>query len=478
MTHFHPPDRRWEERRRTLRERASSVVRSRIPPTVQIGLPGRADVDERQARAVIDLTLRTGEALLSTGASAGDTVATLLRLTDAYGITSTHVDVQSGSILISMNRGPDEDPLTVSRVIRAKALDYSRLEALLSLVDDVARTGLAVEDARARLDALLTAPHPYQRWVVTVGLALLGAGIVALFDSSPATWLVAGLSAALVDRAQRRLSRTPIAAFFVQAFSAAIITVIAVAAHWLRTQGVAEAWMPQPSLVVISGIIVLLAGLTVIGAAQDAIDGYYVTATARITEVIMMTLGIALGISLVLGVASRLQISPEIGDTLGIGGPVLDTTIAAVVLATGFALSTYMSPRMLPAVIAATVAGWLAYQVVGSWGVGVGTRSALAATVVGVCAALATRWFRIPTLAVATGGIVTMFPGMAVYRGLNAVQQGPGVDAALVHLIEAASIGLGLAAGVTLGIYVVRAVGGLDASLQRARRSAAGTLRD
>lgn len=454
------------------------MVRSRVPPTIEVGLPGRADVDEHQARAVIDLSLRIGEALLGTGASAGDTVATLLRLTDAYGATGTHVNVQAGSILISMNRGPEEDPLTVARVVRATSLDYSRVAGLLDLVDEITRTVMPVEQARERLDEVLGNPHPYQRWMVTLGQAMLGGGVVALFDSEPVTWVVAAASAALVDRAQRHLSRTPIATFFVQAFSAAIITVIAVLAFWLRSIGVAESWMPQPSLVIISGIIVLLAGITVIGAAQDAIDGYYVTATARITEVLMRTLGIALGVSVVLGAASRLDVRPSVSETLGIGGPVVTTTIAAVVLALGFGLSTYMPPRMLLAVVVATTVGWLAFLFVNTRGVGMGTRAALAAMVVGVCAALATRWFRIPTLAVATGGIVVMLPGMAVYRGLIALQEGPGVDAALLNLVEAASIGLGLAAGVTLGIYVVRAVGGLDHSLQRARRSASITVHD
>ncbi len=40
-------------------------------------------VDQRTARAVIDLAMRVGETLLSTGASASDVVATALRLTDA-----------------------------------------------------------------------------------------------------------------------------------------------------------------------------------------------------------------------------------------------------------------------------------------------------------------------------------------------------------------------------------------------------------
>ena len=70
-----------------------------------------------------------------------------------------------------------------------------------------------------------------------------------------------------------------------------------------------------PSLVVASGIVVLLAGLSLVGAAQDAIEGFYVTAGARVFQVIVLTLGIVVGIVVVLGVANRLgvvlAISPE-----------------------------------------------------------------------------------------------------------------------------------------------------------------------
>lgn len=57
------------------------------PPTDVLSLWQGADgVDQRSARAVIDLAMRVGERLLSTGASASDVVATVLRLTDAYGL--------------------------------------------------------------------------------------------------------------------------------------------------------------------------------------------------------------------------------------------------------------------------------------------------------------------------------------------------------------------------------------------------------
>lgn len=79
--------------------------------------------------------MRVGETLLSTGASASDVVATVLRLTDAYGLRSVHVDVTFTSISVSYHRGPDADPMTVMRGIKVRSTDLTRLERLQTLCE-------------------------------------------------------------------------------------------------------------------------------------------------------------------------------------------------------------------------------------------------------------------------------------------------------------------------------------------------------
>ena len=464
---------------RVWRERAQWVVRGVGPPTVAIGLPGSDDrVSQRHARRVIDLALRVAEALLVTGASAADVVATVLRLTSAYGVSSVHVDITFTSITISNHRGVDEDPLTVMRVIRARSHDFSRLQEVLRLVDEVSsrvergEEPPDVEETRDRLTSILSAPHPYRRWVVTLGNAVLAAAVVVLFDAGPLMWLLAALSAAVVDRVQRRLYRLGIATFFTQAVSAAIPTTLAVLLYWGESHGVDVPGIYSPSLVVISGIIVLLAGLTVMGAAQDALDGYYVTAGGRGLEMLMLTAGILAGISVVLVVANRLEIEMEIKPFVGLTDNPLVSVVAAFFIGVGFAMSTYTGPRA--ALVAATVAaaGQLAYQLVSLLSLGQATTVFLAAAVVGAIGYIAYQRLRVPEIAVSTAGIVSMLPGLAVYRALFwVVQDSAGlVTTALVEFFRALTIGLGLAAGVSIGGFVARRRLGLDRAAVRALR--------
>jgi uncharacterized membrane protein YjjP (DUF1212 family) len=471
---------------RVWRAKAQWAVRGLGPPTVPLALPGSDDdLSQRHARSVIDLALRVGEALLSTGASAADVVTTVLRLTYAYGVRSAHVDITYTSISVSIQRGVDEDPLAVMRVIKTRSPDYSRLEQIQLLVDDVAgraRRGeemRPVEEARQDLSDILSAPHPYRRWVVTMGQVLIAVGVVVLFGGGPGMWVVAGLSAAIVDRVQRLLHSAGVAAFFSQAVSAGIPTTIAVLLFTLGDVGLSVPGVDSPSLVVISGIIVLLAGLGVMGAAQDAIDGYYVTAAARGLEVVMMTLGIAIGISAVLATANRLGVPMEIAPFIALGGSPVLGTIGATVVAIGFSLSSYSGPRAMAVAAALGAVAWVAFELVSVLGVGTAATVTAAAAVVGVLGHTVYRVLRVPELAITTAAIVSLLPGLAVYRGLFYIMSDSPqlVTAATMEFVTAASTGLGLAAGLSLGAYAARRRFGLDRASIRARRRSVGAYR-
>ena len=470
---------------RVWRARAAHVVRGVSPPTVALGTRTGGDdaVSQRQARAVIDLALRVGEAMLSTGASAADCVATVLRLVHAYGIRSAHIDVTFTSITVSIHRGLHEDPLSVMRVIPARSPDYTRLEGVQRLVDEIVdatdrgELPMDVDAARVRLTRILGSPHPYRRWVVTVGSALMGVGVVMLFGAEPGMWLVAALSAALVDRVQRLLYKGGVAAFFAQVLSAGVSATIALILFASVAQGFDVLGVQAPSLVLISGIVILLAGLGLLGATQDALDGYYVTAGARVLEVVLMTSGIAVGVALVMGVANRLGVSMEVQPTTLLGvNPVLNT-LGAVLVALGFCVGTYAGWRTTWLAMVIAVLGWSVFSLALTLGLGSVVAAGLAATPVGALAVAAHRRWRVPELAVATASIVALLPGLAVYRAINLIltDNAALVGMAVLQFVTAVSTGLALAAGLSIGGFLARRRFGLDRAAVRARGRARGS---
>src|SRR5690554_2145874 len=122
--------------------------------------------------------------MLATGASAADVVATVLRISNAYGISAMHVDITFTSITVSVHRGLNEDPMSVMRIVRVRTTDYTRLQDVYLLIDEITGQDNPVDvgEARERLSLILTSPHPYRRWVVTSGKAILAAGVVVMFN--------------------------------------------------------------------------------------------------------------------------------------------------------------------------------------------------------------------------------------------------------------------------------------------------------
>ena len=174
-------------------------------------------------------------------------------------------------------------------------------------------------------------------------------------------------------------------------------------------------------------MVVLLAGLSVVGAAQDAIDGYYVTAGARVFEVLVLTLGIVVGIGAVLAIARRSGVSMQLTADKQLSANTVVQVVAAMVVSGMFARSAYAGTRTVAYSTVSGGLGWLAY--LGATGVGMGpvAASSLAALTAGFLSQVGASRLKVPALALSMAAIVPLLPGLAVYRGLfEIVQRSPG----------------------------------------------------
>ncbi len=428
------------------------------PPTDEIHIWTSPDgVDRKTALAVIDLAMRGGVAMLATGAAAADVTATVLMLTNSYGLRSVHVDVTYTSITVSYHRGPEADPMTVMRIVRYRVQDFTRLERLRELVIDLSQEPLDVDEARVRFDAVIHAPHPYRRWLVTAAGAGLAAGVAALVGAGPTVILLSFLTAAVVTRVLDALAKAGVASFFAQCVGSAIPTVVATLVVVAGANGIEFAQDLSPSLIVASGIVLLLSGLSIVGAAEDALSGYYVTAGARGFEVIALSLGIAIGITIVLAVGQKLGYPIAISERTILTNNLGVQLVSAAIIAVCFAITSYSSGRAAIVAGVAAVLGWGILAVVETVvGFGPATASATAALIIGFTARLAARRAGISALAVTTAAIVPLLPGRMAYQGISQIVSQPsgiGLAVGLPTLAGAFGLGLGLAAGVSLGNY-------------------------
>ena len=420
-----------------------------------------SDVDPRHAAAVVDLALRAAEMAIQTGAVTSDATSYALTIMSAYGLTAD-VDVTFTSITISYHRRGRAEPITGFRGVRQRVTNYTQLTQLLRLIDRIGSGTLDLDVARDKLDALRSESQPYRVWVITLGQALTGVGVAAILGGRPGEMLLAAIANSLMYLVQLALARTQLSVFFIQALGAAVPTTMAVWIMAVRATDIRWFSMVSPSLIASAGIVTALAGIGVVAAARDAMDGNLITAGARTFDAILQTSGIIVGVAITLWVGLKLGVEGYIAPTSGYASPSALQIVWAILIAIGLAFGFQLGLKALPFVAGLAAAGFAVYQwslpVVGNWP----AAAALGALVVGFLAQFIVGRFRIPLVALVTAGVVALMPGSALYRGLyeliRTIDEPVSVQAQ-ISLSNAILVALGLAAGSTFGAQIARPVG-------------------
>ncbi len=401
---------------------------------------------------ILDFCLRVGELLLSSGAGAADVTATMLSLARTFDAGDAEVDITFTSLTMSYQASPEDVPLFSSRQVRRRVIDYQDLTRVDHLVRDVGRGELDLAEGRAELRRIVSTGHDRPRWAVTAGWGLMSGGIGVMLGGDWMVALLAALSAAMIDRLQLRIARRRIPTFYEQVAGGGVATLVAVGAAALKMD-------IDVSLVVTANIVMLLAGIGFMGALQDALTGFYITAGARLTEALLSTAGIIAGVSGGLSLAFAVGIElPDVEPGQTSLQSVGLMAAGAAVAAAAFAFASYSPKRMLlPVALTAGVA-IVIFRTLEAPGIGRSWSVALAALFVGLVGYAVAGRLRVPPLIVVVSAVVPMLPGVSIYRGLSLLSEGSRRDTAegLVALITAASIALALAAGVILGEYLAQ----------------------
>ena len=404
--------------------------------------------DERTIYLTIDLALRVGELVLASGAGAADTTATMLSVTSAAGLRNCEVDVTFTALTVSYQGEPDSAPETHMRQVRYRALDYSHLTSVDHLVRAFAAGEVGVEDARKELSRIVSGGHPYPRWASTLGWGAFAGFVGILIGGGWQVFVVALASGVLIDTVNRRLTLRRIPGFYQQVIGGFLATVIALAVGEVLPGA-------RSSLIVAAVIILLLAGMAIFGAVQDALTGFYVTAGARSFEALLLTGGIIGGIAGGLGLAQNvgLELTVQPIAPLGLGYlPVAALSSAAASAA--FAFGSFAPPRALLPVALIGAVSQVAYRPAIELGLGAAWGSAIAALVVGLASYSVAGRVRVPPLVVVVSAIVPLLPGLSTYRGLFQLFQGNVLG--VTSLFTAVGVAVGIAAGVILGEYVAQ----------------------
>ena len=458
-----------QRRQRLARSLGTLISGSETSPALTEALP---IIDDALAARMLDLAVRIGESMLVSGAGASEVALTIVRVSGAYGLKPVHVDITYNAITVAHHRGDEARPITLLRVVRGPVPDHDRLQKLQSLVADIV-AGLPLDAATGRFRAIRRAPFRYRPAIVIAAQALLAVGVAVMFGGN---WLVitlAFVAAALAAVTQFGLAKARVPYFFSQVAGAFVLTIVAALSPLLAATGWEAAAAIRPSVIVASGIVLMLAGLTVVGAAQDAIDGFALTATGRILELMTQTLGVVLGILAGLETARVVGLGMEPPSEAVPFGPVPLQLLGAALIAVAVAVFNGAGARIIIiSVVLSTVAwlGFLATSAIGFDAAAAAGAGAFGGSLLGVVIAYR---LHVPSVAITTAAILPLVPGAAVFRGLLSIVES-GTDPAMLltgfgTLAAAATVGISLAVGASLGIYLGQPLRASLAGVTRAR---------
>lgn len=417
-----------------------------------------AVTDTKDVQRTLDLALRVGELLLSNGAGAADVTATMASVTHHLGLRQTLVDVTFTSLTLSHQGSVDDVPIVMRRHVTHREVDYADLTAVDHLVTALLTDEIDRDEAATRLARIASTGHPRPRWAITASWGLTGVGVALLLGGGWVVLAVAGVAGAAIEVLQRRLERLRLPFFYTQVAGALLATVIAMLVA-------ATPLIVNPSLVVTAAIIMLLAGLGFIGAIQDALTGFTITANARLMEVMIATVGI------IVGVSAGLQVGEWIGvdfrlDPGASGLSRLPGVMAGAALTSAaFAVSAYSPKRIVAPIGALAALASGLYVLATQSDVGRPAAAGLAGFVVGFLGYSMARRFRVPPLVVVVSCIVPLLPGLSIFRAL-ALLAAEDIGG-LLPMITAAGVAVALASGVLLGQYVAQPVGREARRLER-----------
>ena len=473
-------DRTGQQWRARQREILSRMVKETDPPTdtmQRVTAPLRKERDDAydvRVGEILDLAGRVGALLMASGMPATATMDQVTSIAAAYGIERCEVDVISTTIHVAAYRGPSLPAASTLHVVQSRSIDFSRLAAVDRLVTRIRAGEISSSDARDELDAIVTAPHPYKRWIATLAWGALAFATAGTLGASWLACVVSALSAMTVDRVNRRLNRHGLPFFFQYAVGGAIATAPPLILFWF---GPRIGLHFEPTVAIAAGLVVLLAGLSLVGSVGDVITGAPVTAAGRFFELVMMTGATIAGVALVLHLAGRFG-APYI--EIGAAAPPALAELPARVAfgaasAAAYALACYAERSAAIAAAFGGAAGTIAFLLAQGAGLGVVVASFVAAVPIGLVGRLMERRNLAPPLVVSISGIVPLLPGLALLHGIYAIlnQQTP---VGFASVLSAFAIGTALAAGVALGEWSSWKVRRRRARVARTNRTGASSV--
>lgn len=386
----------------------------------------------------LDTVLDAAVLLQDSGQSTSTTLLAVDRLNSGLGVRSRLIPSWESLILVG------DRPRVAA--VSPTAINMRRVAAAMRVIDRAEDGPLDPAAVSAGLSAAATLP-PSSAGAFVLACATGSSALAVIFGADDVrAVLLAAASAAVGGVLRRTLGRFGVGVL-IQAFGAAVVAGLVGAAAVHLGLGAAA------GVVALCPAMILVPGPHVLNGALDLLSLRTSLGVARISFAAMVLVAIALG--LIVGLHAGGQALPVTGATVPVPLP-LDV-LAAAVAAASYSIFFSMPYRMIGWPVLAGMAAhgvhWWALSVVET---GLATAALLSCLLVGFLLIPLSHFLRMPFAAIGFAAVVSLVPGMFVFRMLSGVVQLPGNASTQVLIATAADgvVAVTVIAAMAIGLVV------------------------
>lgn len=247
-------------------------------------------------RQLCDISLKTGEILISYGGEVYRVEETINRIFNAYGRTCDTFVLLSGIFISTTDEKGHE--ITVVRRIGGHSFDLRKIEKVNALSRNIASKPISYVEALKKIDEI-TRPERYSKLNMTLAAGLTSLVYVLLYNGT--LWeALAALSISLIAYPLKELVGRVFSFQFLEFFSGGFVTGFLALLYTF--------FFPSLGLyrIVIGGIMIMVPGIAITTGLKDALYGDVVSSIYRLADGIFISVAVGVGVAFAIAIGGKL----------------------------------------------------------------------------------------------------------------------------------------------------------------------------